>query len=64
MAFRDVATHKIDATVGDALLYREYTLGLIWPRSCPDYLDDDVVSEWLNHCARTECLPWMAKPGV
>jgi hypothetical protein len=43
---------------GDALLYREYTLALIWPRSCPEYLDDDVVSFWLNKCARENRLPW------
>ncbi len=44
---------------GDALLYREYTLGLIWPRSCPEFLDDDVVSYWLNKCAAENPLPWL-----
>ena len=44
--------------IGDALIYREYTLALIWPRSCPEYIDDDEVSEWLRYCADTEELPW------
>ncbi len=43
---------------GDALLYREYTLALIWPRSCPEYLDDNIVSIELNKCAQKERLPW------
>lgn len=43
---------------GDDLLYREYTLAMIWPRSAPEYIDDDVISFWLNKCARENKLPW------
>lgn len=57
--FEHKRTVEIDEPRGDALIYREYTLALIWPRSCPEYLDDDVVSQWLNHCAQTERLPWL-----
>ena len=49
--------HEI-GPIRDDLIYREYTLALIWPRSCPDFLTDDEVSDWLNYVARTETLPW------
>jgi hypothetical protein len=42
----------------DVLLYREYALALIWPRSVPEYIPDGVVSAQLNECARREKLPW------
>lgn len=52
---------ELDGVRGDALLYREYTLAGIWPRSVPDYFDDDIVSEKLNECAETEILPWSGR---
>jgi hypothetical protein len=42
----------------DARLYREYTLALIWPRSCPEFIDDDTVSRELRKCAANNRLPW------
>jgi len=43
---------------GDDLLYREYTLALLWPRSCPEFLTTDEISYWLRKCARENELPW------
>jgi hypothetical protein len=40
------------------VLYREFALSGIWPRSCPEYIPDSVVTEKLRECARTERLPW------
>jgi hypothetical protein len=54
-----VANVELSDVRGDALLYREFTLALIWPRSCPEFLTDDEVSYWLNRCAATETLPWL-----
>jgi hypothetical protein len=42
----------------DHRLYREYTLALIWPRSCPEFIDDDTVSRELRKCAANNRLPW------
>jgi hypothetical protein len=55
--FANPETFEVGPT-GDALLYREYTLAMIWPRQCPECIDDDEVSDWLNHCAATKRLPW------
>jgi hypothetical protein len=56
--WRTVASVDLSDVRGDALLYREYTLALIWPRSCPEWIDNDVVSRALRKCARENRLPW------
>jgi hypothetical protein len=53
-----VASVELSDVRGDALLYREYTLALLWPRSCPEWIDDDEVSRALRKCARENRLPW------
>lgn len=58
MTWRTVARVDLSDMRGDALLYRELTLALIWPRQCPEWIDDDEVSRQLRKCAETETLPW------
>jgi hypothetical protein len=42
----------------DEKLWRELTLGLLWTRSCPDYFDDDEVSDGLRKWSSVVTLPW------
>ncbi|MGH9807698.1 MAG: hypothetical protein ACRD9W_10640 [Terriglobia bacterium] len=58
MTWRVESEVAVGGPFGDALLYREFTLALIWPRSCPEYIEDDVISIELNKCAEQEVLPW------
>ena len=56
--WRRTTSRELSEVHGDAKLYREYTLALIWPRSCPEFIDDDTVSFYLRKCARENPLPW------
>jgi hypothetical protein len=42
----------------EARTWRVYALALIFPRSVPEYLDDEAVAAELRKCAETERLPW------
>jgi hypothetical protein len=43
----------------EARTWREYALALIFPRSVPEFLDDETVAAQLRACAQTEPLPWL-----
>ncbi len=42
----------------EARLWRAYALALIFPRSVPEYIDDETVSIQLRECVQAEPLPW------
>jgi hypothetical protein len=56
--WRRAGSRELSDVHGDAVLYRDLTLSLVWPRSCPEWIDDDTVSFHLRKCARENTLPW------
>jgi hypothetical protein len=42
----------------EARTWRAYALALIFPRSVPEYIDDETVSIQLRECEQAEPLPW------
>lgn len=58
MAWETQSTGDLSGDIGDAALYREFSLAMVWPRSAPDCFDDDTISRELRECAATEPLPW------
>lgn len=50
-------SHEI-GPVGDELIWKEYSLGLVINRHCVEFWDDGVVSDNLRFVRRKYKLPW------
>jgi hypothetical protein len=59
MAFEPSDTVEVSGVLRDALLYREHALAGHWPRSAPEYISDDEISDELRYMATQVILPWL-----
>ncbi len=51
---------QVDLGPSDYTIYPEYVLGLIWPRSFPQYFDREDKMDEMRKCvaAKGSSLPW------